>query len=160
MIEAVRTLAGLYEVNTGLLVRSMEGLSREEVLHRPGDSGNSMLWIAGHLVTYRHVICKYLGTDIQQSLADLFRRGEKFDPLAAYPEIEELLGHWNTVSAALSSAFEDVTEARLKTPTERSFPGVSQTVRGAVSFLHFHESYHVGQLAYIRRLLGHSQLVG
>ena len=127
---------------------------------RPEDSGNSMLWIVGHLTTYRYVICKYLGTELRRPFPDLFIRGVRFDPAANYPEIGELLGYWNDISKRLTRAFDEVTESQLATPIERTFPGVSQTVHGAVSFLHFHESYHVGQLAYVRRLLKHSQLVG
>jgi hypothetical protein len=35
-----------------------------------------------------------------------------------------------------------------------------KTQRGAIVFLNYHETYHVGQMAYLRKWLGYSQLVG
>jgi uncharacterized damage-inducible protein DinB len=42
-------------------------------------------------------------------------------------------------------------------PPSPSFDG---TIGGMVSFLAMHETYHVGQVVYLRRLLGHDRVVG
>jgi uncharacterized damage-inducible protein DinB len=39
-------------------------------------------------------------------------------------------------------------------------PSFDGTVGGMVSFLAMHETYHVGQAVYLRRLLGHGRVVG
>jgi hypothetical protein len=36
----------------------------------------------------------------------------------------------------------------------RSFPDGSSTLQGGAHFLHFHETYHIGQTALLRRLAG------
>ena len=41
-----------------------------------------------------------------------------------------------------------------------SIPGIEKTTAGTLAFLSLHESYHVGQLAYILRLHGREKLVG
>ena len=40
------------------------------------------------------------------------------------------------------------------------FPIESKTILGAIAFLALHESYHMGQLAYVRRFFDGTQLVG
>ena len=38
--------------------------------------------------------------------------------------------------------------------------GQARYRRGAVAFLTFHDGYHTGQIAYVRKWLGKGQLVG
>jgi hypothetical protein len=55
---------------------------------------------------------------------------------------------------------ELLTEEELAKPA--SFPVLTgdKTKRGAIVFLNYHETYHIGQMAYLRKWLGYSQLVG
>ena len=53
-----------------------------------------------------------------------------------------------------------VTEADLAAPaTGRPLPGAN-TVIEKLAFIAFHESYHVGQIGFIRKQLGHSSIAG
>ena len=160
MIEEVKVLAGLYKVNTELVNRALAGLSADEASLRPDDRGNSMHWITGHIAVTRYGVCRYLGHELEHPFGKQFSRGAQVLEASEYPPVEELLEHWNLISGHLEKSFERIPEEELLAPIKDSFPGVEKTVRGAVAFLHLHESYHVGQLAYIRRLLGHGQLVG
>jgi uncharacterized damage-inducible protein DinB len=161
MIEAVKTLSGLYGANSELLVRSVQGLSPEQVTAWHGEEGNSILWIVGHVVTSRYGVCNYLGLDVTNPFGRQFTRGAKRkDDVADYPPFEDLLEDWKKVSGTVQDGFGVISQERWKEGITASFPGVESTVEGAVSFLHLHESYHIGQLAYIRRILGSDQVVG
>lgn len=160
MIERIRTVAGLYSVNSDLVNLAFQGITSEEALERPSDLANSMLWILGHLTTARYGLCHYLGGRHPGPFGELFKRGADVDQSTEFPTLQEIFVEWECATAELERLLKKVTETRLNLPIDRDFPGVEKTVWGAVSFLNYHEAYHIGQLAYIRRLLGHSQLVG
>jgi hypothetical protein len=60
----------------------------------------------------------------------------------------------------LSKRLEEIGDAELSAKCPRDFPIADKTMRGAITFLAYHEGYHVGQMAYLRKLLGKGQLVG
>ena len=66
---------------------------------------------------------------------------------------------WSEVSDKMMKQFELADAALLNTSCERELPG-DATIKGKVTFLSLHECYHLGQLAYIRRLLGYGQVFG
>lgn len=47
---------GIFEINT-------DGVSHEESLYQPTESGNCLNWIAGHLVTAYNSVLPSLGED-------------------------------------------------------------------------------------------------
>jgi len=53
-----------------------------------------------------------------------------------------------------------LTDEELSKPAPFPVPAGDKTQRGAIVFLNFHETYHIGQMAYLRKWLGYSQLVG
>lgn len=54
---------------------------------------------------------------------------------------------------------EELTEAELSAPAPRSFAIPDRSVRGAITFLAYHEGYHIGQMAFLRKWLGFPGLV-
>jgi hypothetical protein len=61
---------------------------------------------------------------------------------------------WRTVSSALADRLATLTAAELDTRAAQSFPVHDESLLGGIAFLQQHESFHIGQLAYLRRLLG------
>ena len=53
-------------------------------------------------------------------------------------------------------AGEENPYAQLLAPPPEGFPIEDQTIRGGISFLSWHESYHVGQIGVLRTELGYS----
>lgn len=58
------------------------------------------------------------------------------------------------MSEVLDEALESVSADRLAEEPEIQFGMGDPTILGGVAFLAQHESYHVGQIAYLRRLVG------
>ena len=58
------------------------------------------------------------------------------------------------VSSAIDARLEEITAEELSAPSERGFPGVERTRLGVLTFLVQHDSYHVGQLALLRKPAG------
>ncbi len=160
MHAQVAPLAEIFKLNQRLLVAALDGISAADAARRFEGNGNSPQWIAGHAVTSRALLAKIVGAGVEPPWPDLFGRGAKPRDAKEYPLLATILRTWDEVSASLMKRLETVGEADLRAPAPFNLPVADKTVLGAVSFLALHESYHVGQLGYLRKLLGRETLAG
>lgn len=149
----------LFALNDALIPRSIDGLTQEELTRAPGDGSNPALWLLGHITTSRSGLAAMLGVDRDRYRADLFGRGQESVP-GDWPPLEEILNAFREATAQLRERFDALDGDALAAPAPRDFPVEDKSLAGAVVFLAFHETYHVGQLAYLRKWLGRGRLVG
>jgi len=76
------------------------------------------------------------------------------------PDVGEVLQALDDVGAAIDASLESASDAQLAAACPIKLPLPDNSMRGAVVFFGFHETYHVGQLAYLRKWLGTPGLVG
>jgi len=152
--------AACYVRSTQMLAKCCNGLSEQEWGRQPNDCANCMKWIVGHLVWARSRAIALLGSQWERSWQAQFARGEKPCDPALYPAPAEMLAAWQEAADVLAAALETVSEERLAEPVKQPSPSFDGKISGMVSFLAFHEAYHVGQAAYLRRWLGHDGPVG
>lgn len=152
--------AHTFEFNAGLFKKGFDGLTPEEWLCRPNESSNHMLWIFGHVIWARGVTLKFLGVEYSRPWFPLFARGAKLDETAQYPTPEEANAAWEEVSASLAAALEGASEDVLSNPSPQGIPSADGKISGLVGFLAHHETYHVGQVGYLRSFLGHEGVAG
>lgn len=152
--------ANSFKMNADLFNKSLAGLTAEEWLRRPNDKSNHLLWIFGHVIWARGVTLNFLGSEYSKPWFPLFARGAKLDDSAAYPTPEEASAAWQEVSAKLTAAMESVQEDVLSKPGPNGIPSPDGKVSGVVAFLAHHETYHLGQAAYLRCWLGHEGIAG
>jgi uncharacterized damage-inducible protein DinB len=117
------------------------------------------MWIAGHLVVHRALVPKMLGEEWSAPWEALFIRGTKLAAPEQYPEVKEITRAWDEVSGKLSSALASASEEALAQPASKGIT-LDGKISGKIAFLSLHESYHIGQMAYLRKWLGHGQTVG
>jgi hypothetical protein len=55
----------------------------------------------------------------------------------------------------LERAFAALDDAALSGPFPAPLVGGGRTLEDGLHFLHFHETYHLGQIGLLRRILGH-----
>jgi uncharacterized damage-inducible protein DinB len=158
--ESIAVAAENFRRNTHFVKKNIEGLSEEEWVRRPGGSGNHVLWIVGHVALSRCIVLSRLGDDWSKPWLSLFGRGLPCDDSVAYPTPEEATQAWNESTAHLKAAMESASEELLATPANEGPPSADGKVSGVVNFMAYHETYHVGQLAYVRSLLGHPGAMG
>jgi uncharacterized damage-inducible protein DinB len=154
------TAANIYKRNQEFLAKAIDGLSEEQWQQRPGESSSCALWIVGHIVWARSRALQFIGYTWTQPWLNLFARGSKPADADQYPSAAELLDAWEDLCTSLPAALEEVHEDVLSKPVQQPSPSFDGTVGGMISFLAMHESYHVGQVVYLRRLLGHDKVVG
>ena len=149
-----------YRYNDKFLADCVNGLSGEEWNRRPSVCTNHMAWIVGHLIWARKSLLGLLGSEWSAPWLGLYARGAKLDDGVRCPSPAELLGAWNEVSGILNGALENASEETLSQPATQGPPSADGKVSGIVNFLAYHETYHVGQAAYLRCWLGHKGPMG
>lgn len=151
-MHQVHMLAKMFEVSYGALFRNLEGITHEESLVFPKPAGNCANWLLGHIVSSRNRVLPLVGVVPVWTLETGF----------LYSGIEE--AHWTPdhalpfrdIQSDLARIQQELLNALEVTPEDKLAQQVSpgRTVGEALGFLLWHESYHGGQIALVRRLLG------
>jgi uncharacterized damage-inducible protein DinB len=150
----------IYLTNEGLFKKALGGLSAEQLAYRPTENNTPIIWIAGHIAQTRAFVLKLMGEDFDTGWGDLFGRGAVLKDASAYPPVEEIQGTMDKVSERLQAKIASLGEEDCARPaTGPNLPNATSLIE-QVAFLALHESYHVGQLAYIRKSLGFAGMVG
>ena len=149
-----------FGLGTGLAQKALDGLTSEELRRAAGPDVNPALGVMTHLAHTRCSLLKLLGVERDLPWEGRFGRSGAMDDPSGYPELDDVMSIWKEATAQLDQRFEELTDEQLSAEAPRNFPVPDKTIRGAINFLAYHEAYHVGQLAYIRKWLGKEQLVG
>ena len=154
MNPQVAPLAALYELNTDLLLNCLDGLTDAEAQRRLEAGGNSVTFLAGHLADTRHFLVARLGHPLPNPLARYLADVRSIEEIRELPSLEELRTEWQAVSSHLDAVLSELTPDELAEPNVHRFPLEDSTRLGMIAFLAQHDSYHLGQIAFIRRQLG------
>jgi len=154
MNPAVAPLAAILDLNTDLLLNCLDGLSEAEVQHRLHGGGNSLAFLIAHLTDTRHFLATRLKRPLANPLTPLLADARGIDDIRAWPPIDELRAHWRAISDHLATVLPSLTDQELAEPNVHRFPISDSTRLGLVTFLVQHDSYHVGQAAFLRRQIG------
>ena len=154
MHPSVAPLAAIFDLNTDLLINCLDGLSDEDARRRMAGGGNSVTFLAAHLIDTRHFLTARLGRPLANPLAPLLAQAKSIDDIQAWPSLERLRAGWITIAEHLGTALEGLSSDELAKENVHRFPLSDSTALGFLAFLAQHDSYHVGQVAFLRRQLG------
>jgi uncharacterized damage-inducible protein DinB len=140
------------KLNTRLFTNALDGADDDMAQRRPAGRANNMVFVALHLLDARAYLARYLGIEYQHPFTDL-DAVSSIDEMESFPPLEGVCGAWREVSDLLVDGFPGLTEAELGLESAQPFPVDDRTVLGGVTFLLQHESFHIGQLAFLRRWL-------
>jgi uncharacterized damage-inducible protein DinB len=147
-----RLLSKLFEMNYEALFRNLEGITHEESLVQPLPAGNTINWILGHILATRTRLHPLLGLE-QAWSPELAHRYTGLDGAGWSPETAVALSVIKSELArsqqAVMGALDDMAS---KTLAARANDG--RTLAEVLGFFHFHEAYHTGQIALVRRIVG------
>jgi hypothetical protein len=160
MLASIAPLAEQFGVNNWLFDKTFKDIADGDLLTRPDDKGNSVQFIAGHVTSSRIILANMLGEEIKDPFGTVFHRGSKAKEAKEYPSVDEIRKVWADVSGKLMNRLENVTEADLQVQSPVKLPVKDPTLLGAVTFLALHESFHMGQFSYVRRLFDADGLAG
>jgi|WetSurMetagenome_2_1015567.scaffolds.fasta_scaffold43886_3 uncharacterized damage-inducible protein DinB len=139
--------------NEHLLGKALEGLSAEDAWRQPGDA-NPIHWLAGHMTIYRYTLLSVLGAGSEVPWAGPFKRTMQPDPAAQVPPVEEIAGAMKAAGPKLAARYAELTDAELAADAPFKLPTPDPSLRGMLAFFAYHESYHLGQVALVRKWIG------
>jgi hypothetical protein len=146
-------LAQRFAFNETFLDRLTADFEDRDWLHREG-AANHAQWVLGHLAATRRWALREMGKGLEEEPWERhFGMGGKATPQSDDIPPAMLRESFVKNGDALRRHLLAQNEKQAEAPF-RSFPDGSSTLSGGAHFLHFHESYHLGQLGLIRRLLG------
>jgi uncharacterized damage-inducible protein DinB len=147
-------LVEILRLNTDLLRNALDGVSETHAAERVAGA-NPAAFLAAHLVDARHFLADLLGAPLANPLANLLRDARSADDVPTLPPLADILAAWDAVAAHLDRVLTAATPERLAAPAPQRFPVTDASLAGGIAFLMQHESYHVGQVALLRRQLGY-----
>lgn len=156
---AAQPIALLFKINNSMVTRGLDGLSDDEAWYQMEGKANPLAWMIGHLTETRAQMLGLLGAPWDPGWGSRFKRGAERMDRSAYPTVAEIGAKFVETHDAMRAAFALLTEERLASPSPVSFAG-AQTVADLLAFFAFHEAYHLGQVGFIRKNIGHSSLAG
>jgi uncharacterized damage-inducible protein DinB len=155
-------IATIFAINDGFVLPALDGLTHDELWKAPTQRNNAMLWIAGHVVQTRAMILQLLGEPVDTGWGNLFVGGAPAAKVAEadrYPSRDEIEKAMREITPRLHLKLASLDDTYLAGPARLQVPG-TKTVADELAFFALHESYHVGQLAYVRKGLGYPGLAG
>jgi uncharacterized damage-inducible protein DinB len=150
----IAPIAMTFLFNDDLVFRALEGLTHEELWRAPTARNNAMLWVAGHVAQTRATVLRLLGEPFDTGWGDLFERGAKVSDVKQYPERDEIERVMGNVAARLQAKLASLEDGFLAGPQTMDLRNAT-TMADQLAFFALHDSYHVGQMAYIRKSLGY-----
>jgi uncharacterized damage-inducible protein DinB len=154
MDQRVAPLAAIFDLNTDLLLNCLDGLSQAEAQRRLDGGGNSIIFLAAHLADTRHFLLGRLGQPLANPLSRYLADAQSIEDIGEWPALEDVRRAWLAVSARLGEVLSELDAETIERPGAHRFPVPDPTPLGMLAFLAQHDSYHVGQAAFIRRQLG------
>lgn len=144
-------LSHLFELNEYCVKVNTEGFTEADSLMQPTGGGNCANWVLGHVVATRQVILGILGRPAiwGEAEVNMYKRGSAaiVRGASAIP-LERILFDFARSQEQILGALKEMSSDDLA-----RMQG-DESVGQKLAELHFHETYHVGQLGLLRRIVG------
>ncbi len=155
--DLIRMLRNEY----GIIDLQTQGLTQADTLLQPKPSGNCMNWVLGHLLESQLTVLKLLGgqSPFLESEVAIYKR-ESEPILGDEPgvlSLDCLLDYHHKVHALLVERLQQTDESAWAQEVELA--GRTYTLGWRIFFLHFHFTYHLGQLELLRQMAGKTEKI-
>jgi uncharacterized damage-inducible protein DinB len=144
----------LFALNADLLLNTLDGLSEEQAGRPAVPEGNTIAFLVAHLTDSRHFLTTLLGHPLPNPLEASLAGARSLADVKTMPALASLRAAWVAVSRHLEAVLASCDRIRLEQPCTQRLPGSDGTLDGAIGFLLQHDSYHLGQIALLRRQHG------
>lgn len=153
---SITDLKRMLMIEHELIRQQTEGLTDADTFIQPAPGGNCMHWVLGHLLDSQVTLLESLGVESPVSKNALERYTRESEPIRTSEPglftLVELLERLDLVHDGIKAILGQMKEEDFKVNVPF---GSKKSPRGwVVFFLHFHYSYHIGQLEYLRQLAG------
>jgi uncharacterized damage-inducible protein DinB len=150
MPEPVATLLAILKMNTALVRNCLDGVDEALAAKRPNEHTNSLGFLALHIVDARFWLARRCGLDAHHPMEGDLSRARSIEDLPKLPSLDRILHSLGESEAVLEEAF---LQADLARDSGQTFV-LGGTVLDAIAFMTQHDSYHLGQMALVRKFFG------
>jgi len=154
MLSILKPLNIIFVLNNRLLKNAIYDVDDELAEKRINNSTNSIKFLLCHLIDARYHIASLIGLNEVCPFRDLFDRIQSIEDFNEYPPMNRLIESIDNISSKISTHLEVLDEADITKPLNIKFPIEDRSVLGGITFLLEHESYHIGQIGFIRKYFG------
>jgi uncharacterized damage-inducible protein DinB len=142
-----------FATTSWLVGRFGEGLSHEDSVASPPFRANSFNWVLGHILVSRDQALSLLKKEVVLTAEErvLYETGSEPLELRTAVALDRLL---NAMESSQERLAEGLMSASLEDLTAVYDEERDQTVGDRIKGLHWHETYHVGQLEILRQVNG------
>ena len=152
MSDTAKTLMGTFGMTDFLVPLVLEDLSDEDARKRSRDGdGPSITWMIGHLMHYRCYVMSMLGDERVDPAGETFTQAATDG--SDYPTTAELQEQWGALASDFQAALMSKTEDDWNAPGTGAHD--EKSLRDQVTFLAWHEGYHMGALGALRKEMGY-----
>jgi hypothetical protein len=157
---AKSTLMAGYSASQMIIMTTLDGISNDESMMLPTGGGNSINWVAGHILASRTSILKLLGEERYLSLEEQipYARGtDRLKPGDTCLSMERIREGLEKTGKTVLKKLRETTDSALSQDIDLpDFPIKfdEPTVDAHLALLLYHEGYHTGQLGLGRCLVG------
>lgn len=147
------SLSQSYATNHWLIGTLVDGLTDQDALVQPPYEGNCLNWVVGHIVSGRHTAMALLGAEPVWDQDQIQRYKTGSPPVTGAADavpLEKLTADLDLAQKRIAAALAEKTVEDLmeEGETDRGIKPIAQHLDG----LHWHETYHTGQLELLRNL--------
>ncbi len=164
-MSSVKHAVELMTFSHGMLNTMLASLPAEKMVYQVHPTGNHALWTLGHLAcTYAWfsttIDAKGAGA-IPESWGALFGMGSKpVGDAKAYPSVAEVRAAYDAAFAAYVKQVEGLSESDAWTACASDTGGFAKSKIDAAYKCAWHDGWHLGQIADLRRALGLPSVMG
>jgi Uncharacterized protein conserved in bacteria len=157
-VSELQSLRYQARVVNQVLRLNIDGVTHAESLRQPQPAGNCLNWIVGHLVWAYAGALPLLDQEPVLDQASLSRYARGAPPLgspAEAREFGELVAAWDEEASRVDAGLAAFPTDALNLPAPSSPTGnPDETIRTLLATVLFHQAYHAGQAAVLRRIIG------
>ncbi len=143
----------MLDMNTRLFHNTLAGVAEEQAKERISAHNNPFIWIAAHTVWARYNISNIMGAHVINPYHDILGSGKPYTTEEKYPTLEEVKNEWDKATTLLKNTIASVSEEHLAAESHFKSPIGDHTNGGSVAFLTQHESYEIGQMAFLKKYI-------
>ncbi len=145
-------LSQMFAFNQYCIKMNTEDLTQSDSLVQPHSGGNCLNWVLGHIVATRKLILEHLGESPiwSDEEAKQYIRGSK--PIQNGDQtqtLDKILTDFNRSQKIIVDKLSKMSAENLSKKVDEK-----DTLAQKLVFLHFHETYHIGQTGLLRRIAG------
>ncbi len=150
----MKSIISIYKTNSTLLTNSFAKVTEVDSLKRPNKRTNSMIFIALHVLDARCFILTQIGLKTKNPFGKYVDWAKTIDEIITYPKLKKVLSEWKRIDRILVEELNGINSRKLNSDQQFEFPDGKKIIN-MLAFLAEHESYHVGQISFIRKYLGY-----